>query len=86
MTPKKKKQSLSGLDAAFVAVLVATIVAVILALSAVLTMVAWNIGVAAVVAASGGHVGHIGFWTAVGFNIAWGIITSPFRRPAPAKS
>lgn len=49
-------------------------------LSALITKIAWNYGVVAIVAACGGHVAKISLVTALCFNIAWGIVTRPFRR------
>ena len=56
------------------AVVVIGIVLVVAALSAVLTMLAWNLGVVAIVAAAGGHVGEIGLVTAFFANVALGIL------------
>lgn len=58
--------------AAVVAVLL--LVALIVLFGGLLFYIAWNVGVVALVAAAGGHVAHIGFWTAVGGSLLVGVI------------
>lgn len=69
---------------AVVGIIVAAVVliAAVVVLGGLLTMFAWNVGVGAVVAAAGGHVGNISLLAAIAFNVAWGIVGRPFRRQA----
>jgi uncharacterized membrane protein YkgB len=54
--------------------IVASALAVLVALAALLTLLAWNVGVVAVAAALGLTVGKISFWAALGLNVVLGII------------
>jgi hypothetical protein len=76
----KQKKNLSGGEGVAVVIGVILMFVAVVVLGALFTMLAWNVGLTALVAACGGHIGNIGFWAAVGINIVWGIITSPFRR------
>lgn len=51
---------------------------IVFALSALLILVGWNVGVVALVAAAGGHVSTIGFWTALGVSFAIMVIKGLF--------
>lgn len=49
-------------------------------LIAVIAMLAWNYGVVAIVAACGGSVSKIGYFTALFSYVAFLLLTAPFRR------
>jgi fatty acid desaturase len=51
----------------------------LLALSALLILLAWNVGIVPLVAALGGAVGKIGFWTAFGVSIALMLLQGTVR-------
>lgn len=65
-------------------VIVITVILAVAAFAALLTMLAWNLGVAALVAAAGGHVGHIGIVTAFFANVALGIVSRMLHRSPAA--
>lgn len=74
----KKKQRLSLLGTVLLVigavVGVAALLALCLGLGALVFLVAWNVGIVHLVAAAGGSVGTIGFWTALGGSLAVGIL------------
>lgn len=69
-----------------IALMVLTVIAAVLAtvwavwaLGGLVVLLAWNLGVVNIVAASGGSVGTIGFFTAVGAYVVLSLIRSIFR-------
>lgn len=76
--PKSNSIGIIALGVTAAAVLVAAIVA----LAALITMLAWNLGVVALVAATGNSVGTIGFVTAIFVNMAIGVVSRIFRSPS----
>lgn len=63
----------------FLLVLVAVVI-----LSGLLTLLAWNVGVVGIAAATGGSVGKISLGIAICVNIAIGIVARIFRGRSPA--
>lgn len=59
---------------------------IVVILSGLLTLLAWNVGVVAIVAACGGAVAKIGLGTAICANIALGIVGRIFRGPSKGAS
>lgn len=80
----KKRRRKEARDKFFAGLLVAAVIIVLVAalviLCGLITMLAWNYGVVALVAACGGSVSKIGLITAVCANLAIGVISRIFRR------
>lgn len=83
--PKVPSSDASGGEVLLGCLFALVLFVVIVVLFALLTQFAWNVGVVALVAACGGSVAKIGFWTAVAVNIALGIIARIFKG-TPAKA
>lgn len=62
---------------------VAMVVAALIALGGLITMLVWNLGVVAIIAACGGSVGKISFVVAILVNVALSMISGVIRgRPS----
>lgn len=77
---RRKADSVDAVTGCAIMLAILALLPAFAALGALLTMLAWNLGVVAIVAACGGHVAHIGFWTALFANIAIGVVGRIFRR------
>lgn len=69
-----KKHDDSGLEVLVGCVAILCIIIVAVLLGGLFFWLAWNLGVVGVVAAAGGSVGKISFWTGVGATLAVGIL------------
>lgn len=67
-----------------IAVAVVALVALLFSIGGAVFYLAWNLGVVNLVAAAGGSVSTINFWTAIGGSVAVGIIRGIFRREQTA--
>lgn len=84
-TPYKTSTD-DGLGCVLLALALLVLFPIIVAISALITMLAWNLGVVALVAAAGGSVGKIGFITAIFVNFAIGIVARIFRPTVTANT
>lgn len=76
---RRRKKMLENVAVGALGVLMfVSIFLAVVALGGLIFWLAWNLGVVPIVAALGGSVGEIGFWTAVGGSLAVGVIKSIF--------
>lgn len=81
---RKNKSTLADVAVGAVAIVgVVALIAGLYALAALLFMFAWNVGVDALVTASGGSVGDIGFLPALGGVFAISFVRSLLGRDRP---
>lgn len=75
----KRTGSDDGLGRLLLALVILVLLPIIILIGGLITMLAWNLGVVALVAAAGGTVGKIGLITAIFVNFAIGIVARIFR-------
>ncbi len=76
---RKKERRLEILAGFGIAVALVVVIAAIIVASGVLTMLAWNIGVVGLVAATGGSISKISLGVAICVNLAIGVLGRIFR-------
>jgi hypothetical protein len=75
----RKTNDLDGITALAAIFVIVAIVVLVLLIGTAVVFFGWNLGVVALVAACGGTVGKISFWTAFFINIAIGVLRGLFK-------
>jgi hypothetical protein len=74
-----RRNSLSGGEAFAAFLAIVLIIVIVLVISTLIIFFGWNLGVVALVAACGGSVSKIGFWTAFFVGLAISVIRGLFK-------